>query len=100
MNWFRENPFWAGFIVISGAALLLALGLLWWTKSTFEDAFASYHESVAQQTQLASANPYPSQANVAKMKTYLDDYRTAFDKLKGDLKTHMLPEAPLAPNEF
>ena len=100
MNWFRQNPFWAAFIAISGAALLLALALLWWTKSSFEDAMTSYRDSAAQQSQLESANPYPSQANVAKMKTYLDDYKSALDKLKADLKTHMLPEAPLAPNEF
>ena len=100
MNWFRENPFWGAFIAIAGGTLLVALGLLWWTKSSFEDAMASYQESAAEKTRLESSDPYPSQANVAKMKTYLDEYKSALDKLKGELKTHMLPEAPLAPNEF
>jgi hypothetical protein len=100
MNWFRENPFWGAFIAIAGGALLLALGLLWWTRSSFETAMASYRESATQQTQLESGNPYPSQANVAKMKTYLDEYKSGLDKLKAELKRHMLPEAPLAPNEF
>jgi hypothetical protein len=100
MNWFRENPFWGAFIAIAGGALLVALGLLWWTKSSFQGAMTGYRESAAQQTQLESGNPYPSQANVAKMKTYLDDYKSGLDKLKAELKTHMLPEAPLAPNEF
>ena len=58
---------------------------------------ASYQESAAEQTRLESGNPYPSPANVAKMKTYLDNYKGALDKLKTELKTHMLPEAPLAP---
>src|SRR5207249_5162466 len=49
---------------------------------------------------LESGNPYPSQANVTKMKTYLDEYKSVLDKLKAELNTHMLPEAPLAPNEF
>src|SRR5437660_1359784 len=100
MNWFRENPFWSAFIAIAGGALLVALGLLWWTKSSFENAMAMYRESATQQTQLESGNPYPSQANVTKMETYLDEYKSALDKLKAELKTHMLPEAPLAPNEF
>ena len=100
MNWFRENPFWGVFVVVAGGAVLVALGLLWWTKSSFEDAMATYRESAAEQTRLESGNPYPSQANVAKMKTYLDQYKSALDKLKAELKTHMLPEAPLAPNEF
>jgi hypothetical protein len=100
MNLFRENPFWGAFIAIAGGALLVALGLLWWTKSSFADAMASYQDSASEQTRLESGNPYPSQTNVAKMRTYLDGYKDALDKLKTELKTHMLPEAPLAPNEF
>jgi len=100
MNWFRENPFWGAFIVVAGGAVLVALGLLWWTKSSFEDAMTSYRESAGEQTRLESGNPYPNKANVAKMKTYLDEYKSALDKLKTELKTHMLPETPLAPNEF
>src|SRR5438552_4082041 len=100
MSLFRENPFCGAFIAIAGGALLVALGLVWWTKSSFEDAMASYQDSATEQTRLESGNPYPSRANVAKMKTYLDEYKAALDKLKTELKTHMLPEAPLAPNEF
>jgi hypothetical protein len=100
MNWFRENPFWSAFIGIAGGALLLAAGLLWWTKGSYEDAMAKYRESAAEQTRLESGNPYPSAANAGKMKTYLDNYKVALDKLKAELKTRMLTEAPLAPNEF
>ena len=100
MNWFRENPFWSAFIAIAGGALLVAAGLLWWTKGSYEDAMAKYRESAAEQTRLESGNPYPSAANVGKMKTYLDNYKATLDKLKAELKTRMLTEAPLAPNEF
>ncbi len=100
MNWFRENPFWSAFIAIAGGALLLAAGLVWWTKGSYEDAMAKYRESAAEQTRLESGNPYPSSANVGKMKTYLDNYKATLDKLKAELKTRMLTEAPLAPNEF
>src|SRR6478736_3361785 len=100
MNWFRENPFWSAFIAIAGGALLLAAALLWWTKGSYEDAMAKYRESAAEQTRLESGNPYPSAANVGKMKTYLENYKASLDKLKAELKTRMLTEAPLAPNEF
>src|SRR5438477_10195760 len=100
MNWFRENPFWSAFIAIAGGALLLAAGLVWWTKGSYEDAMVRYRESAAEQTRLESGNPYPSSANVGKMKTYLDNYKATLDKLKPELKTRMLTEAPLAPNEF
>ena len=69
MNWFRDNPFWGVFIAIVGSAVLVALGLLWWTKSSFEDAMTRYRESAAEQTRLESGDPYPSQANVAKRVT-------------------------------
>ena len=100
MSWFRENPFWSAFIAIAGGALLLAAGLVWWTKGTYEDATARYRESAAEQTRLESSHPYPSSVNVGKMKTYLDNYKATLDKLKAELKTRMLTEAPLAPNEF
>src|SRR5439155_24194896 len=100
MSWFRENPFWSAFIAIAGGALLLAAGLVWWTKGSYEDAMAKYRESAAEQARLESGNPYPSWANVGKMKPYLDDYKATLDKLKPELKTRMLTEAPLAPNEF
>src|SRR5438270_9417639 len=60
---------------------------------------AKYRESAAEQTRLESGNPYPSTANVSKMKTYLDNYRAALDKLKAELKTRMVTEAPLDPND-
>src|SRR5437016_4899781 len=100
MNWFRENPCWSACFAIAGGAVLLAAGLLCWTKGSYRDAMAKYRESAAEQTSLESGNPYPSAANVGKMKTYLDNYKAALDKLKGELKTRMLTEAPLAPNEF
>ena len=100
MNWFRKNPFWSAFIAIAGGALFLAAGLLWWTKGSYEDAMAKFRESATEQSRLESGNPYPSAANVRKMNTYLDDYKAALQKLKAELKTRMLTEAPLAPNEF
>ncbi len=78
MNWFRENPFWSAFIAIAGGALLLAAGLLWWTKGSYEDAMAKYRESAAEQTRLESGNPYPSAANVGKMKNVSRELQSRF----------------------
>src|SRR5205814_5023462 len=72
----------------------------WWTKGSYDEAMAQYRDAASAQTTLENGNPYPSAANVTKMKTYLDDYKGALDKLKAELKAHMLPEVPLAPNEF
>ena len=78
MNWFRENPFWSAFIAIAGGALLVAAGLLWWTKGSYEDAMAKYRESAAEQTRLESGNPYPSAANVGKMKNVSRQLQSRF----------------------
>src|SRR3954451_22219786 len=100
MNWFRQNPFWSAFIGLAGGALLLSLGLLWRTKGSYDEAVAQYRDAASAKATLENGNPYPSAANVTKMKMYLDDYKGALDKLKAELKAHMLPEVPLAPNEF
>ncbi|MDQ2867782.1 MAG: Amuc_1100 family pilus-like protein [Verrucomicrobiota bacterium] len=86
--------------IFGGGALLLALVLLWWTHSNFENASAQYADSATEQRRLESGNPYSSDANVRKLKSQLATYHSALDKLKAELKTRVLPEMPMAPNEF
>ncbi|PZR77249.1 MAG: hypothetical protein DLM52_04980 [Chthoniobacterales bacterium] len=95
-----RNPFWTWFGAIGGGALVIALLLLWWTKSNFSAADAEFRASAGEQRQLESGNPYPSDANVRKMKGHLADYHASLDKLKAELGTHVLGVPPLAPNEF
>lgn len=98
MNW--ENPFLKKLAIFGGGALLLALVLLWWTHGNFENANAQYAGSATEQRRLEGGNPYPSDANVRKLKTQLATYHSALDKLKAELQTRMLPETSMAPNEF
>lgn len=95
-----QNQFWKMFGAIGGGALLLALVLLWWAKSSWNAADAEFRTSAGEQRQLESGNPYPSDANVRKMKGHLADYRASLGKLKAELGTHVLATSPLAPNEF
>jgi hypothetical protein len=88
------------FGAIAGGALLVVLGLLWWAKSNWNAADTEFRASAAEQRQLEGGNPYPSDANVRKMKGHLADYRASLDKLKAELATHVLATSPLAPNEF
>ncbi|MBV9009272.1 MAG: Amuc_1100 family pilus-like protein [Verrucomicrobia bacterium] len=98
MNWRR--PFWTAFAAIGGSALLLALILLWWTRSNFADADTAFRSAASEQRQLESGNPYPSEANVRKMRGHLAEYRASLDKLKAELGTHVLATPQIAPNEF
>ena len=88
------------FGIISGTALVIVAGLLWWAKGSWDAAAAEFRASAGEQRQLESGNPYPSDANVRKMRGYLADYRASLDKLKAELGTHVLATSPLAPNEF
>jgi hypothetical protein len=88
------------FGIIGGGALLAVLGLLWWAKGNWNAADTEFRTSAADQRQLESGNPYPSDANVRKMKGYLADYQASLDKLKAELATRVLATSPLAPNEF
>jgi hypothetical protein len=88
------------FGIIGGGALILVVGLLWWVKSSWNAADAEFRASLGEQRQLESGNPYPSDANVRKMKGYLAAYRASLDKLKAELGTRVLATSPLAPNEF
>jgi hypothetical protein len=49
---------------------------------------------------LERLDPFPTEANFKKMKAHLENYATSLEKLKEDLKTRVLPAAPIAPNEF
>ena len=98
MNW--RQPFWTAFAAVAGGALLVALGLLWWTRSSFADADSAFRSAATEQRQLESGNPYPSEANVRNMRGHLADYRASLDDLKAELGTHVLATPQIAPNEF
>jgi hypothetical protein len=95
-----RSPFWTAFGAIGGGVLLVALILLWWAKSNYNAADTEFRASATEQRQLESGNPYPSDANVRKMKGHLADYHSSLDKLKAELTTRVLATSPLAPNEF
>jgi hypothetical protein len=100
VKWFRNNPFWGGIAIAIGAAFLVAVALLWWTKGNFDQAREEYNGGMAALRQLEGSNPYPSTANVQKMKALLENYRTSLGNFKTELTQHVLPIPPLPPNEF
>ncbi|MEY2479785.1 MAG: hypothetical protein QOI04_712 [Verrucomicrobiota bacterium] len=100
MNWFRQNRFLGMFFVALGGATLLALVVVWMAKSNFDEASNHFSENAAELSRLERLAPYPTESNVAKMKAQAVEYASALEKLKADLKTLVLPVAPLEPNQF
>lgn len=80
--------------------MLLALMFLWRARSSFAEANTRLSDSLNEQSRLERLNPFPNEANFEKLKVHLDNYATTLDQVKAEVKTRMLPVAPLAPNEF
>lgn len=101
MNWFRENRFLGAFLAALGVGALVSLIFLWWAKSGFENAKGQFDQQAAEMATLQRHNPFPTEANLRKMKTQAEEYTAAFTAFKEDLKTRALPvPAEMKPNEF
>ncbi|HEX8280712.1 MAG TPA: Amuc_1100 family pilus-like protein [Chthoniobacterales bacterium] len=100
MSWFQQNRFLGSFLIGLGVATLAALFFVWSAKGGFEEARARFDENAAELDRLQRLTPFPSDANLRKMKTQADDYGAELNRLKEELKTRVLPVAPMAPNEF
>jgi hypothetical protein len=100
MNWFQQNRWLGTFLIAFGAAILLSLIFLWMAHSDFDEANGRLNEAASERSRLERLDPFPSEANYRKMKVHLENYAASLDKFKEELKTHVLPAAPLAPNEF
>jgi hypothetical protein len=100
MNWFRENRWLGTFLIVCAISVLLALYLLFRSKSNFEDASAQFNDAAAERNRLEHLDPFPNEANYQQLKVHFENYNAALNKLKDELKTQMRPVDPLAPNEF
>ncbi|MEP6685715.1 MAG: Amuc_1100 family pilus-like protein [Verrucomicrobiota bacterium] len=100
MNWFRENRFLGSFLVVFGLCTLIALWFLFSSKGSFDAASDQLNTTVTEFNRLQGLNPFPNSANVSKIKAQSKEAAAALEKLKQDLKTRVLPETPMAPNEF
>jgi hypothetical protein len=100
MNWFRQNRWLGTFLIVFGICTLIAGYFFFSAKSSSGEAFARFNESAAERSRLERLDPFPSEANYRKMKDHLENYSVALDKLKAELKTHVLPAPAVAPNEF
>jgi hypothetical protein len=100
MTWFRQNRLLAAFLIAFGICVLFAVILLFWTGSKLATARGEFNKTAAEHARLEALDPFPNEANYHKLKDYIENYRVALDKFKEELKKEMIPETPLAPNEF
>jgi len=100
MKWFQHNRALATLLGVSAICILLGAALLYWRWSVWTDAKQAFDQATAERNRLQGLNPFPDDANYRKLQGYLERYNTALDKFKDDLKASVLPDPPLAPNEF
>jgi hypothetical protein len=100
MNWFQQNRFLGTFLAVFGVATLGALAFLLLARSSFGEAKAQWDQQVVEFSALQRHTPYPTDANLRKMRTQAEEYAVRIDQLKEELKTRVLPVTPMAPNEF
>ncbi|MEY2541320.1 MAG: hypothetical protein QOI22_922 [Verrucomicrobiota bacterium] len=100
MSWFQANRWLGRFLIGLGIATLLASWFLFHAKRSFGEAKANFEETAAEQNRLERRDPFPSETNYRKLKVHIENYAAALEKFKEELKGHVLPSAPLAPNEF
>jgi hypothetical protein len=100
MNWLRQNQWLGTFLITFGICTLLVGILFFLTRNNWNNAKGQLNAAVAELNRLQRLDPFPSDANERKLKILLENYRTALDKVKEELKTQVAPAPPLAPNEF
>jgi hypothetical protein len=100
VNWFRQNRWLGIFLIVFAGFIVLALGFVWWARAGLTTATERFDESLKEISRLERLDPFPNDANYEKLKMHLDNYSATLDKVKEELKTRILPVAPLEPNEF
>ena len=99
-TWFQQNRFLGTSLIVSALATIGALYFLVSARSGFAEAKAQFDQNAGELSRLQRLAPFPTEANLRKMKTQAEDYGSELNKLKEDLKTRVLPVVPMAPNEF
>ena len=100
MNWYQENRWLGNFLIVFAGSLILALWFLFHARGDFSEASARFNEVANERTRLEHLNPFPNEENFRKTQAALENYGASLNKTKEDLKTQVVPLAPLAPNEF
>ena len=100
MKWFQQNRALGALLLVSGISILLGAALFYWRWSIWSDGKQTFGQAATERTRLYRLDPFPHETNYRKLQGYLEAYKAALDKFKEDLKSEVVPELPLAPNEF
>lgn len=100
MKWFQQNRAFGVLLIGFAICALLAGALFYWRWTVWSDARQTFDQAAAERNRLEHLDPFPNEANLRKLRGYIDGYSAALDKFKEALKSEVAPAPPLAPNEF
>ena len=99
-TWFQQNRFLGIFLAVFALATIACLFFLFSARSSFHDAKLAFESNAAELNRLQRLAPFPTEANLRKMRSQAEDYASELNKLQEQLKTRVLPVVAMAPNEF
>jgi hypothetical protein len=99
-QWFQQNRALGTLLVAFGVCVLFAGILLYWRWTVWREVRQMFDQVSGERARLERLDPFPNDANYRKLQGYLDNYSAALDQFKEELKKHIVPASPLAPNEF
>lgn len=101
MSWVRQNRALASFLLAFGVGTAIGLTLLCLSMSRFDDAEMEFDTKANELAELQRHNPFPSDANLRKMKAQAEEYTAALGALREELQQKVLPApAGMQPSEF
>lgn len=100
MNWFRQNKFLGGFLVVFAVATILCLWFLLHEKAAADTEQERLATTATELNRLRASKPFPSARNLKQAREQATDYRASLGALHRELQARTLPVVPLQPNEF
>jgi len=101
MNWFKENPFLAGLVVITLAAAAVLGYLISQSVSAYSTSCESYTAAIAKLHSLQNKIPFPSEANQKALQAGLDSYSTRIQAFQSQLAKMKIPlDEKITPQQF
>lgn len=101
MNWFKDNPFLAGIVVVC----LIASGVLGYlileSSTAYTASSDAYAAAVAKLHTLQNKVPFPSEANLKAVQAGLADYSAGIGSLRSQLAKMEVPlDEKITPQQF
>lgn len=101
MNWFKENPFLTGLVVVTLAAAAALGYLISQSVSAYSTSCESYTAAIDKLHKLQNKVPFPSEANQKALQAGLDSYSARIQAFQSQLAKMKIPlDEKITPQQF